>query len=357
MINNLTKAAAIIILSALLTACSINTEAKTANQVKQEESNIQNISQNVAEKIEDKPDNSSIIPNEAGKIMILMYHDIGQREGEWVRTPENFRKDLQTLYDKGYRLISVKDYINGNINVPKGTTPVIITFDDGTLGQFNMIKTNEGYTVDPNCAVGILEDFNKKHPDFGQKATFYVYYPVPFRQKDLIDLKFKHLTNDGMDIGNHTFSHENLRNLSKEDIQKALGKNVLETKKYLPDYEVDSLALPYGIKPKLENLKQYVVRGEYSDIKYENKAVLLVGSNPAYPIYSTKTKTDAIPRIRASEMNTSGTGLYDWLEYFDKHPKERYISDGDVNTISIPIDKEKEINKDKLNSKEVILIK
>ncbi|MCX7884583.1 MAG: polysaccharide deacetylase family protein [Caloramator sp.] len=355
--KNLAKIAAIIISSALLTSCAINTEAKISNQIKQESSKIQNTSSNIAEDTKDKHENSSVKPNEAGKIMILMYHDIGPKEGEWVRTPENFKKDLETLYKKGYRLISIKDYINGDINIPKGTSPVVITFDDGTLGQFNMIKTNEGYTVDPNCAVGILEDFYKNHPDFGMKATFYVYYPVPFRQKDLIDLKFKHLIENGMDIGNHAYNHENLRNLSLEDIQKALGKNVYETKKHIQDYEVDSLALPYGIKPKLQNLKQYVIKGEYLNIKYENKAVLLVGSNPAYPIYSIKTKVDAIPRIRASEMNTYGTGLYDWLEYFDKHPEERYISDGNMNTISVPINKEKDINRDKVNGKEIIVIK
>lgn len=355
--KNLAKIAAIIISSALLTACAINTEAKTSNQVKQESSKSQNTSQIITENIGDKHEETSIKPNEAGKIMVLMYHDIGQKEGEWVRTPENFRKDLQILYDKGYRLISVKDYINGNIDIPKGTTPVIITFDDGTLGQFNMIKTNEGYTVEPNCAVGILEDFNKKHPDFGLKATFYVYYPVPFRQKDLIDLKFKHLIENGMDIGNHTYNHENLRNLDAEEIQNVLGKNVYETQKHLPGYEVDSLALPYGIKPKPENLKQYIVSGEYSNIKYENKAVFLVGSNPAYPIYSIKTKSDAIPRIRASEMNTSGTGLYDWLRYFDKNIEERYISDGNAKTISVPINKEKDINRDKINGKEIVIIK
>lgn len=56
--------------------------------------------------------------NELGKIMVLMYHGIGEEEDVWVRTPENFRKDLQTLYDKGYRAIGMKDYIEGNIDTP-----------------------------------------------------------------------------------------------------------------------------------------------------------------------------------------------------------------------------------------------
>lgn len=34
----------------------------------------------------------SLKPNEAGKIMVLMYHNIGTEEEEWVRTPENFKR-------------------------------------------------------------------------------------------------------------------------------------------------------------------------------------------------------------------------------------------------------------------------
>ena len=32
--------------------------------------------------------------NELGKIMVLMYHGIGEEEDVWVRTPENFRKKI-----------------------------------------------------------------------------------------------------------------------------------------------------------------------------------------------------------------------------------------------------------------------
>ncbi|QCX34538.1 polysaccharide deacetylase [Caloramator sp. E03] len=358
--KRLIKIVAIIISSALITSCTIKTVARTnTNSIEIDNKNKSEIietKENDSKKM-DKTYSSSVKPNELGKIMILMYHDIGEKEGEWVRTPENFKKDLETLYEKGYRLISIKDYINNNIDIPEGTTPVILTFDDGTLGQFNMIKENGEYRVDNTCAVGILEDFYKLHPDFGLKATFYVYYPVPFRQKELIEKKFRYLIDNGMDIGNHTYNHENLRKLNTAGIQESLGKNVMNTKKYLPDYEVDSLALPYGIKPKDNSLIEYVIKGEYKNTIYNNKIVLLVGSNPAYPIYHIKTKPDAIPRIRASEMDTYGTGLYDWLDYFDKHPEEKFISDGNANIISVPADKQNEIYKDKVNGKEIVLIK
>ena len=47
-----------------------------------------------------KPTNLPV--NEYGKIMILAYHEIGYPEGRYRRTPENFKKDLELLLEKGY---------------------------------------------------------------------------------------------------------------------------------------------------------------------------------------------------------------------------------------------------------------
>lgn len=295
--------------------------------------------------------------NEIGKIMVLMYHEIGEEEDVWVRTPENFRKDLKTLYDKGYRAISMKDYMKGNINIPLGTTPVVFTFDDGTKGQFNALDDGDSFEVDPNSAVGIMEDFYKEYPDFGLEGTFYVFYPAPFRQKEWITEKLEYLVDKGLEIGNHSYSHENLRlDMSTKEhrdasfVQEALGKNIKSTREIIPGYEVDSLALPYGAGPK-DELYDYVVKGSYEDIEYHNGAVLLVGANPARPPYHTGANMARVPRIRASEMETENTGLYDWLEYFDNHPEERYISDGDPNTISFPKELEEFLEADEVGDK------
>ena len=40
-------------------------------------------------------------PNELGRVMILEYHKIDYPEERWTRTPENFRRDLETLYARG----------------------------------------------------------------------------------------------------------------------------------------------------------------------------------------------------------------------------------------------------------------
>src|SRR5687768_7222887 len=51
-------------------------------------------------------------PNEAGAVMVVMYHRIkaDEPESDLNRRPETFRKDLQTLYDKGYRPVTAAEY-------------------------------------------------------------------------------------------------------------------------------------------------------------------------------------------------------------------------------------------------------
>ena len=60
----------------------------------------------------------SLAPNELGRVMILEYHKIDYPEERWTRTPENFRRDLETLYARGYRLIALGDLLDGRIALP-----------------------------------------------------------------------------------------------------------------------------------------------------------------------------------------------------------------------------------------------
>ena len=45
----------------------------------------------------------------------------------YQRTAEAFRQDLQFYYDNGYRMIRLNDYINGNIDVEAGKSPICLT--------------------------------------------------------------------------------------------------------------------------------------------------------------------------------------------------------------------------------------
>jgi hypothetical protein len=135
-----------------------------------------------------------------------------------------------------------------------------------------------------------------------------------------------------------------------------LAKNVKLTQEYLPGYDVYALALPLGIGPKGDNYK-YAAQGEFEGVKYNHRAVLRVGSNPAPSPVSVKFDPLRLPRVRGSEMKTEGTGIYDWLKYFEKKPEKRYISDGNPDTVAIPESEKENVDLNKLNGKELVMYK
>ncbi len=338
-------------------------ESKTAPQEIPEEEPLENDKNNgdddsyIEEKSEEESRELSreelhqYCPNELGEVMILMYHHIGYPESEWTRTPENFRQDLKELYRQGYRTVSLLDYVRGEIDIPAGTSPVVLTFDDSSRGQFNYIEGENGPVIDPDSAVGIMEDFYRQHPEFGRAATFYIYYPLPFGQRDYIENKLLFLQDNGYEIGNHSYSHANLSNIASKEVQKELAQHARKTEEFLPGYQVRSLALPFGIFP--EN-RELVKQAEYEGYRYENEAVLLVGYRPAPSPFSLHLDPYRLPRIRASEMKVEGVGLYDWLSYFEANPERRYISDGSQKTLTAPEDQEHKLNQKAVGDRQVI---
>ncbi|SDY97930.1 Polysaccharide deacetylase [Proteiniborus ethanoligenes] len=298
----------------------------------------------------------SLKPNEAGQIMVLMYHNIGEEESEWVRTAENFKKDLRVLYEKGYRPISLKDFVNNNINVEAGYTPVVITFDDGNQNNFNIIEKDGEKIVDPNCAVGILEEFNREHPDFPLKATFFVFGSNPFRQRDLLEYKLNYLIEKGFDIGNHTLDHNDMSKANEPDkIQKYIGEQAAFIEGIIPGYKVNTYALCYGGRPKDKELYSYLEKGEYEGNTYKNIAILNVGWDPSVSPIDKAFNPLAIHRIRASETKVDGVGMYDWLSVFDKHPERRFISDGNPDIVTVPKKLEDKVDIEKLKGKELYI--
>ena len=289
--------------------------------------------------------NLALKPNEAGKIMVLMYHNIGDEEEEWVRTPDNFKKDMETLYEKGYRPISLTEYVSGNITTEQGFTPVVITFDDGNLNNFEYMEDG---SIRGDSAVGLLMGFHEEHKDFPLEATFFLYGERPFRQNDMVSEKLNFIVENGMDIGNHTKEHNSFKKASMEEIQEQIGAEAqfLETELNRSGYQINTMALPFGERPKDEALMNYLAKGSYNGVSYENVAILNVGWNPAYSPYDSKFDHTSIPRIRASEMKVDNVGLYNYLSYFDKHPEEKFISDGVAEVITIPEAKKEAIRSD-----------
>lgn len=285
----------------------------------------------------------SLIPNEMGQVMILEYHLIGYPEAQWRRTPEHFRDDLRMLYQNGYYPVPLADFVNRRLKVPAGKTPFVLAFDDSSAGQLRFFKQGDQWTVDPECAVGIMEQFKKEHPDFPLTATFYVLPAIKpglrlFGQEEYIGAKLKFLVQRGYEIGNHSYWHQNLGKTDDEGVQKQLALAVKAIQSYLPGYTIHSLALPLGVHPKNRALE---TDGEYQGIRYHHDSVLLVGSGSAPSPYSTVFNPLRLERVQAGDTPW-GPGAY--VKLYKKDPALRYISDGNPGLLSVPKNRQAQLN-------------
>lgn len=283
-------------------------------------------------------DLAEVRPNEAGQVPILEYHDITEQESRWGRSRERFRSDLERLYKEGYRPISIQDYLANRIDIPAGTSPVIITFDDSVKNQFYF----EDGRPSPNSAVGIMEAFTGENPEFRTRGVFYILPESAFGASSDRKKKLEYLLEKGFEIGNHTVAHGNLGKLSEAEVQKEIGGAVKLIRDMTPDAEVDTIALPFGASPKNAALLK---SGTFSGQSYTNRAALLVGANPAPSPVSAKFNPMRLPRIQAIEGDF---GITYWLDHLQNDPGKRYVSDGDPETVTVPRDSREEVDDAKL---------
>lgn len=302
-------------------------------------------------------DYAKIKPNECGQIMVVMFHNFvetySQGKNEFTTTFVEFEKLLGELFDKNYRLISLTDMLTNNINVPAGCIPIVFTFDDGTAGEFNLLDNQGKLKVNPKSAVGIMEAFQQKHPDFGLEGTFFVNLGVKtFNGAGSTAERLNYLIGKGFEIGNHTKTHVSLPDVkTTEKMLEEVGGNQKLMEELVPGYKFNSFSLPFGNASK--DLKEYVIQGTYEGVEYKHTAIMLVGANPAPSPVSVKFNPLAIPRVRSTGMTKVECDLDWWLKELQKGSSQ-YISDGNAETVTVPLAKQQNIDMSKLNGKQLI---
>lgn len=302
--------------------------------------------------------------DESGNVPIMMYHSIANLKDEntdyvggnvdsegYTRTAESFRRDLDFYYHEGYRIVRLKDYTNGNIDVPLGKSPLILTFDDGYADNIKVegIDENGEIIIDKNSAVGILEEYKKKYPDFHITATFFVSDGL-FQQQEYNEQILQFLVEHGYDIGNHTLTHDDLESLDSTKVQKEVGLMYQKLDTILKGKYVPIVALPFGSPYSMDDsVFPYILSGNYDGFKYETDATLRVGWEAEYSPFHKNFDKRYLKRIRAYDHNGSD---FDIEMNFEMLKQNRYISDGDIETVVIPSDKKDDVN---INNKKLII--
>ncbi len=303
-------------------------------------------------------------PNELGYIPIVEYHSIGgepefndgiryDRHGLNI-APETLKRHLEKMYAAGWYPVNMRDIVTHRMRVPRGRIPVALTFDDSRPTQFRYLPDG---SIDPNCAVGILEAFHAQHPDWPCRATFYVlpesrWNGVPFDQDGLEGRKLRFLVRTGYEVANHSTSHRSLSDLGAASLRWELAQAVRQIRRLAPRATMDSLALPYGIPPKDRRLWSLLIGGTQGGTKYRNRCVLLATGGPSRPLVHRLFDRTQVPRIEPEPGN-----LERWIA--DLRPGDGdapFVSDGRPGVVTIPRSELPNLNRSRLHGARLVVI-
>jgi hypothetical protein len=272
-------------------------------------------------------------PNPAGRIPILEDQLIGDRDSRWGRSRDGFRRDLELLYQRGYRPITVAQLVDGSIDLPAGTSPVVVTFDDASPGQFRYMERDGSLEIDPASGVGIWLEFARRHPDWKPRATFCLLPAASAGHAFFGDRgiegqktawrfpKLRFLNQQGFELCAHTLWHANLASLSDTGVQEQIARSLVAIDSAVPGLRVRTFALPLGIWPKNRELAH---AGSWRDpkagkvVSYRFDAILQVSGGPA-----RSPRAPGFDPLRLPRIQVIGDNLAHEL---DRLEKDRYVA-------------------------------
>jgi peptidoglycan/xylan/chitin deacetylase (PgdA/CDA1 family) len=234
------------------------------------------------------------------------------------------------LAKENYVPVTAAQYTAGDIDIPAGTHPVVLTFDDGDRSQFSL--TAAGVPA-ASSAVGILLAVAHRYPRFRPVATFYL-NANPFGDHGGTHT-VPWLSAHGMDVGNHTLTHANLARSTDTEAQREIADGDQAIRQAAPGVRPVTIALPFGSHPDDAAL---ALRGTSGKLGYHYRGAFLVGANPAPSPYAADFDPLRIPRIRSQSDSGQDAQFCStaWLNKLAAEPGERYTSDGVLDRISFP---------------------
>lgn len=270
--------------------------------------------------------------NEMGLVLVVAYNKISNEESDATnRTPDELRDDLALLGREGFYPVNFADLVTGNVDIPAGKSPVVITFDGSSPGQYRILDDD---SIDPNCAVGILQSLVEN--DYWQpRATFFCLLDVVpnenevFGQPERRREKLRNLVGWGYEVGSNTQTGLDLSSATQDAIRSELAESQKALNELIgTDYAVSSLAVPYGKFPKYPSL---LASGTWQDYEYTYTAVAGLDNTLCPSPYSTNFDPMHVPRI-----TSAGDNLAVAIDELKKRPGMLYISDGDPTSVSAP---------------------
>lgn len=270
--------------------------------------------------------------NELGRVLVGEWHIVGDTDGEYRTSRETLRRQLEELYERGYRPVTQLEFLDGTFPIPAGTSPLLLTFDDSTRGHIALDDDGE---PTPDSVVGIIEQFADQHPDWRATAVFAFNFPDPFGDGDY-ERKLRWLVDNGYELSNHSVGHVDLSGLSTAELVANLAENQARLHEVVPGTPVPSLTLPLGKWPQD---REAAARGTAADgTSYDHRLVYLVGSDPTRSPHHQDFDPMAIQRVPAHAVVGTGPEWFgDWLDRLEEEDL-RFVSDGRADVVTYPAD-------------------
>ncbi len=160
-------------------------------------------------------------------VPVFAYHRITTNKDIYSMPPDTFEAQMKYLHDKGYRSISLNEYVAKREKEPEAFYKnFVITFDDG-------------YCDNNRVAMPIMKKYDYTGTIF--IAIKYMAWPGYVTWQDVVSLK-----ENGWEIGSHTYNHVALAKATPEELDTELKNSKEFLNKFDPDFKVNTIAYPFG---------------------------------------------------------------------------------------------------------------
>ena len=273
----------------------------------------------------------------------------------------DFKAHLQALYDNGYSLVSLEAWLTGDMRVPAGRKPVVITIDD--LFSSDQIFLEPDGTPSLKSGIGLIWQFSQAHPDFGFAIS--IFYNMGDKHYGNVEVGDWWQEGSGWEDSlaqviawciqhgalpyNHFYTHPELDKINTvKDLlyQAQENETVLRetlgriNQAGLADNLGNMFAIPFGIWPGSQAVQQALK----TYVSTNNKPLLGLleidyAIRPKFlqPIYSTQFDRFHIPRIVDVGDNSAfyGDAIKVLADAKDKFPAALTCELGPVDTSKV----------------------
>ena len=253
-----------------------------------------------------------------------------------TRGRASFRQDLSSCTNAATGQSTWRRFLDRKLDLPRGLSPVVFTFDDASPEQFSYIEKDGKLEIDPKSALESGWISGRRTRIGTTRLCFCLLSGAAagrsFSAQECSNqktawrfTKVKWLVDNGFELCNHTLWHAQLSKFPDAFVQEQIARLDLAVDSAVPGYKIRSMALPQGLWPKNRALAS---KGSWKDpksgktITYNYEAVFEVAGGP-----SRSPHDPAFNPLSTNRIQVIGNAIQTTMDRLEKSGNA-YISDG-----------------------------